>query len=236
MLKDHLPIIYEDDVILICNKPSSLLSIKDGYDRSLPNAQEILSSNHDRLWIVHRLDKETSGLLMFAKKADAHRDLNMQFEIKTVHKKYHAITYGIPGWRSKEIALPLKINGDRSHRTVVASNGGKNAFTRLQYLSSNNLCTYLDVTVGSGYTHQIRSHLAYIGHPIINDRLYIDYSRRIVKSLNCQISDRKIPSFFGLHAYSLRFLHPVDKRIMDINIMDPEYFTTFVGSFINKDQ
>jgi len=174
--------------------------------------------------------------LIFAKTADAHRDLNTQFETKQVHKKYHAITYGVAEWISKKITFPLKINGDRLHRTIVTSKGGKNAATFLQKLSHNHFCMYLDVTIGSGYTHQIRSHLAYIGHPIINDKLYTDYSRRIVKSFFYQAKVPNIPDFFGLHAYSLRFLHPIDEQIINIEIMDPEYFTTFLSSFRKTDK
>lgn len=101
-------IIYEDKNILVVNKPSGLLTIKDGYDPFLPNLYDILIANYQKLWAVHRLDKETSGVLVFAKSADAHRFLNTQFDNRLISKSYNAIVHGVPEWEEKTIDSYLK--------------------------------------------------------------------------------------------------------------------------------
>jgi tRNA pseudouridine32 synthase/23S rRNA pseudouridine746 synthase len=231
MSEIFLPIVYEDETILICNKPSGLLSIKDGYDPDLPNAHGILGHQKSRLWIVHRLDKETSGLLLFAKTSQAHKDMNLQFEARNVKKKYHAITHGIPDWKEKDVDLPLRVNGDKLHRTIVDPHRGKPAHTCFKVLSINDMHSYMDVNLGSGYTHQIRSHLAFMGYPILNDRLYMDYASRILHRLKRPMPAKQFPDLFGLHAYSLRFDHPKDHQVMHITIEDPAPFQAYLRVF-----
>ncbi len=222
-----LSIIYEDESLVICNKPSGLLSIKDGYDPSLPSAHSLLNDRFGRLWIVHRLDKETSGLLIFARTASAHRHLNTQMEGREVKKHYHALTHGAPDWKSKNISLPLRVNGDRSHRTVVDHTRGKPAFTSATLLATNGRHSYLDVTLGSGYTHQIRAHLSFLGLPVIHDELYIEYARRMNPAFSISNGLESTVNIFGLHAYSLAFLHPSNQRMLNITIPDPQSFIQF---------
>ncbi len=115
----NIEILYSDPNLLAVNKPSGLLTIPDGYHPELPCAVRLLQASQGRLWVVHRLDKDTSGVLLFARNALTHKILNEQFQNRQVHKIYRAIIAGSPEWEQEEIDLPLKVNGDRQHRTRV---------------------------------------------------------------------------------------------------------------------
>ena len=134
----HLPfnieVLYQDDGILVINKPAGLATLPDGYDPSLPHIKSVLEPQVGPLWIVHRLDKDTSGVLVLARSAAAHRSLNTQFEERLVSKVYHALVIGNPDWKVKTVSLPLRSNGDRLHRTVVDQARGKPAVTHFKVL------------------------------------------------------------------------------------------------------
>lgn len=108
---------WSDESILIVNKPPGLLSIPDGYDADKPHLRSTLEPEFGRLWIVHRLDRDTSGLMVLARTRDAHRALNQQFEQGDVFKQYLAVVHGEPSWSSIRLDLPLLPDGDRKHRT-----------------------------------------------------------------------------------------------------------------------
>ena len=100
-------LLYEDDHILIINKPSGLLTLPHGYDPTLPHLKSILEPTYGRLWIAHRLDRETSGIIALARSKAAHRHLNTQFQARKVDKIYHALVVGTPPWDEKRVEIPL---------------------------------------------------------------------------------------------------------------------------------
>jgi RluA family pseudouridine synthase len=214
-------IIYEDDSIAVINKPSGLLSIPDGYNPALPCLMNELAHRYGRIWVVHRLDKLTSGIIIFAKSEQAHRNLNKQFSEHRITKNYRAIAHGSPIWQEKSIGIPLKVNGDRRHRTVPDSKGGKSARTMVNVIQKNQYSCYLDIFPASGLTHQIRAHLSCIGHPIVGDRLYWRL---------CSPDKRKIYQypfkydFMRLHAYSITFFHPEEGSEISFKCDPPAYF------------
>jgi RluA family pseudouridine synthase len=165
-------VIFTDESLLVINKPSGLLVIPDGYDPTLPHVAGVLASRFGPLWIVHRLDRETSGVLVLARNTEAHRSLNTQFETHQAVKAYHALVAGNPVWQENEVRLPLRTDGDRRHRTVVDRRHGKQAVTRFQVLESFRGWTLLEARPETGRTHQIRAHLSALGLPIVGDRLY----------------------------------------------------------------
>jgi tRNA pseudouridine32 synthase / 23S rRNA pseudouridine746 synthase len=165
-------IIYEDPDILVINKPSGVLSIADGYDKNIPHLRTLLEPEFGRLWIVHRLDKETSGVVILARSAEAHKDLNGQFSYHLVRKEYAALVYGIPPEEFSDKS-PLLVNGDRRHRTIGDETRGKPAQTKFSL--DRNLSEFASLVKAkplTGFTHQIRSHLLHSGFPILGDLLY----------------------------------------------------------------
>jgi 23S rRNA-/tRNA-specific pseudouridylate synthase len=101
-------VIFADEAILVINKPAGMLSLQDGYDHTLPHVSTILSPSFGRIWMVHRLDRETSGVMVVARSAQAHHDLNDQFKHRQVNKTYHCLAWGAPKWDEKDVEVPLK--------------------------------------------------------------------------------------------------------------------------------
>jgi tRNA pseudouridine32 synthase/23S rRNA pseudouridine746 synthase len=129
-----IQLLFKDSALLVVNKPAGLATLPDGYDLTLPHIKSILEQEAGSLWIVHRLDKETSGVLVLARSAGAHRSLNTQFEKRQVSKVYHALVTGNPVWQEQTVNLPLRPNGDRHHRTVGDPQTGKPAVTHFKVI------------------------------------------------------------------------------------------------------
>lgn len=201
-------LLYQDDTLLAVNKPPGLLTIPDGYNPALPYLSGLLQQQFGRLWVVHRLDKDTSGVILFARSAEIHRQLNLQFERRETRKEYHALVAGIPDWEETEISLPLRVNGDRRHRTVIDRQAGRSAQTGVRVLRKADTFALVAAFPHTGYTHQIRAHLAAIGFPILGDPLY----RSLIpgsptKNQPATIS-QSLMSRTALHAYQIQFTHP----------------------------
>jgi len=211
-------LLYEDDDLVAINKPSGVLSIEDGYDTDKYNLRTILKRTYGHIWTVHRLDKDTSGVIIFAKNQEAHRQLNLSFMNRDSEKNYRSIVYGFPIWDSYEIKLPLKVNGDRKHRTIYDPVNGKPALTKIIRLFNTDFYTYMDIFPSTGLTHQIRAHLSTIGLPILGDKLYWRC---------CEINKDSGPEqlVFFLHAFSLKFFHPSSKVPMLITAPLPFRFS-----------
>jgi RluA family pseudouridine synthase len=202
---DELPeTLWVDPHLLVINKPAGLRTLPDGYDPALPHLRRLLEPEFGRLWMVHRLDRETSGVLLLARSAEAHRALNTQFEQRQAHKVYHALVSGEPPWEEQTVDLPLLPNGDRRHRTVVDARRGKPAVTHLRVLERLSSAALVEARPETGRTHQIRAHLAAVGFPILFDRLYAAHGG----------SPFPLPTplprdSLALHAFSLEIIHPV---------------------------
>jgi len=108
-----VPVLYEDDAILVVSKPAGLVSVSDGYDTSNQHLVSVLEPAYGELWNVHRLDRETSGVVVLARTELAHRSLSIQFEERDVAKVYHAIVNGHPAWSERSISAPLRADADR---------------------------------------------------------------------------------------------------------------------------
>ena len=165
-------LIFQNQDILIINKPAGLLSVPDGYNSDLPHLRSVLEPIHDKLWMVHRLDKETSGVMVLARNEEAHRKLNELFRNRAVKKVYHCLVYPAPEWNNLDIQLPLQVNADRKHRTRVDAKLGKSARSKCSVIRRMSQSALLEIGIDTGITHQIRAHLREFDLAIIGDRLY----------------------------------------------------------------
>jgi len=218
MQENLLPqsILHLDDHLVVINKPSGISSIRDGYDSSLPNLYDQFAAELGKIWTVHRLDKQTSGAIIFCRTSESHQFLNTQFQERRITKTYHALIEGFPHWNDSFVQYPLRIDGDRSHRTVVDYSQGKPALTRLIVKNTNQDISLIQAIPHTGYTHQIRCHLSVIKHPILGDTVYQFSKGHDIA--HCRITR------LALHAYSISFLHPASKQPMNIIAPYPEDF------------
>jgi 23S rRNA pseudouridine1911/1915/1917 synthase len=169
MPSKYLDILREDDQLVFLNKPPGLLSIPDRYDPAIVNLYALLKARYGHIFTLHRLDKDTSGLMVFAKTAEAHKELSQQFEHRKISKTYWAVVDGTPP-ESGKIDVPVQWAANQ-HRMVVRSSG-KSAFTEYSRLETFGLYSLLKVQIHTGRTHQIRIHLQSIGHPLAIDPIY----------------------------------------------------------------
>lgn len=204
-----MEILHEDDELVVVNKPAGLLTIPDGYNPKLEHLSGLLQQRFGAIWVVHRLDKDTSGAIVFARSEAAHRALSEQFQRRETRKEYHAIVLGEPEWETTTANLPLRLNGDRRHRTVVDHQAGKPAQTRLRVLEHGLGFAQIEAQPHTGYTHQIRAHLSNLGLPLLGDPLYRSLLPETAQQAAAKQRAAALPIHrTALHAYQLTFRHP----------------------------
>ncbi len=203
-------VIFTDACVVVVNKPAGLRSVPDGYDPTLPHLRSVLEPVLGRLWMVHRLDKETSGLMVLARDADSHRELNRQFREREPIKHYLAQVAPQPSWNEISLDAPLKVDADRAHRSRVDFSNGKPARTDFLVIRRGENWAELDCTLHSGVTHQIRAHLYHLGLGILGDPLYQPPQ---FKTTTKPEIDRMM-----LHASELTFTHPKTGAVLHFQI------------------
>jgi RluA family pseudouridine synthase len=187
--------LYTDDALLVIDKPAGLSVLSDGWQPEAPYLVKMLEEQFGKVFVVHRLDKITSGVILFARTAGAHRKLNAQFEQHGVRKIYHAIVDGAPKWDEHTAKHPLRADVGHKHRTAVDPKRGKAAQTRFRVLKRYPARALLEATPLTGRTHQVRAHLSALGFPILSDQVYGAPSSELIARP-------------ALHAYSLTIIHP----------------------------
>lgn len=188
-------ILFADEHILIVNKPTDLSVLPEGWEKDAPYLVRMLEEKYEKIWVVHRIDKITSGVIVFALTAEAHRSLNIQFEKHEVEKVYHALVNGLPKWEEKITKFPLRINVGHKHRTMVDNRNGVRSETRFKLLERYQASALVEASPMTGRTHQIRVHAYALGHPLLGDILY-------------SAPETDLIARPALHAYSLTLRHP----------------------------
>jgi len=164
-------IIYEDDQLIAVCKPAGVLTIPDRFRDDIPNVKDQLLKLHDEVFTVHRLDKFTSGVVLFAKDAASHAHLSQQWMDRTPEKYYIAVVDGVPALESGQVDLPLAESMTRRGKMVVNPRG-KESVTLFKITESYERYSLLYLKILTGRMHQIRVHMAEMGHPLIVDELY----------------------------------------------------------------
>ncbi|MDP1715014.1 MAG: RluA family pseudouridine synthase [Anaerolineales bacterium] len=211
----QINIVYQDSQILIINKQAGLSVLPEGWEKDAPYLVKILEEQIEKVWIVHRIDKVTSGIIIFALTAEAHRSLNIQFEKHQVEKTYHAILTGAPKWDEKITKFPLRVNVGHKHRTMVDDKNGVRSETRFKILKRYQASALVEAMPMTGRTHQIRVHAYALGHPLLGDILYSAPETDIIPRP-------------ALHAYSLKFTHPNTNESLTFQAEYPDDFQTAV--------
>ena len=208
-----LDIVYEDEDIVIINKASGMVvhPASGNYENTLVNAliyRYNLDDTNVRSGIVHRIDKDTSGLVIVAKNDKTLELLTEMFKNKEIKKTYLAIVDGVINNKSGTINAPIT-RDVKDRKKMMVGKDGKNSITHFYVLKTFKNNTYLSLNLETGRTHQIRVHMAYIGHPITNDKVY-----------------GKENTSFGqyLHASKLEFIHPITKKEIRVEAELPEEF------------
>ena len=219
-----LEIVYEDDDVAVVNKPKglvvhpSLTSTEPTLVNGLLYELDDLSSINgvERPGIVHRIDKDTTGLLMIAKNDNASKSLTEQLKNHSCNRTYHALVYGVINEEKGRINAPIgRSKEDRKKMAVVKD--GKEAITNFKVLKRFKDFTYIECKLETGRTHQIRVHLEYIGHPLVGDKTY---GRRKVIGDQGQF----------LHAKTIGFIHPTTGKWMEFDSELPTYFKEFMNN------
>jgi RluA family pseudouridine synthase len=206
-------ILHIDEHIIVVNKPAGLPVLPDGWEKDSEYLVKMLEEKYGKIFIVHRLDKITSGVMIFARNAESHRVLNMQFEKHEAQKVYHAIVEGNPKWEEKVTKFPLHANVGHKHRTIVDDKNGKPSETRFKILKRYQSSALVEALPMTGRTHQIRVHAMALGHPLLGDVLYgAKETNKIERP--------------ALHAYSLTFTHPASNERITFQAEHPRDFAT----------
>ena len=226
-----LDIVYEDAAIIVINKPVGMVvhPAPGNHDNTLVNA--LLFHCHDlsgiggvlRPGIVHRLDKDTSGLIVAAKSDDAHRHLSAQFEKHEVQKKYLALVWGNTKDKQGEIVKPVGRHTIDRKKMSTNTKRGKEALTFWKVIERFDVATLLEVEIKTGRTHQIRVHLSDLRYPIIGDAVYGGATNKI-RDITNPVLKAQIKAFNrqALHAAYLSFIHPQTGKRVEFNADMPK--------------
>lgn len=229
MPKPKPEILFQDDHLLVVSKPAGLLTLPDRFKPDeKPNLKQQLDQAFGKTWTVHRLDRETSGLLVFALDEDTHRSLSQQFQDRTVEKTYLAILEGCPAETEGTIDRPIGPNPAKPGQMMVVRKG-KPSITHYKIVEAFRQFALAEFRIETGRTHQIRVHTAAIGHPLAVDSfygrreaLYLSEIKTRGFQLGKSREERPLLSRIALHSSRLSFVHPGTQQPLQIEAPLPK--------------
>lgn len=211
-------IIFENDDFVALNKPSGLLSIPDREGKEI-SLKTLLQDKYPKIFTVHRLDKDTSGMIVFAKTEVTHKHLSKQFEERQTTKMYTGLVIGSPTQKKGSINLPLAENMVQRGMMIVNPRG-KESLTDYEVLQDFGIYSWMQFQIHTGRTHQIRVHMKEIGNPIVCDALYGDGKPILISSLKKkynlsknELEEKPILARLALHSFQLGFKDIAGKEV-----------------------
>jgi 23S rRNA pseudouridine955/2504/2580 synthase/23S rRNA pseudouridine1911/1915/1917 synthase len=242
MTKQRLEVLHEEEAFLVIDKPSGVLSVPDRYDQDLPNAKHLLQEIYGDIFTVHRIDKDTSGLLCFARTVEAHRHLSQQFAAHSPRKVYLALVEGIPLADEGVIETPL-IEDPRKPGRMMTAAKGLSAYTTYKIAETFVNFSLLEVGIKTGRTHQIRVHLQSIGHPVVADPFYGRRQQLLLSSVKGKKyrlakgkQERPLMDRTALQAYQLEFDHPTNGEPLSFTTELPKDFRATLNQLSRWDK
>jgi RluA family pseudouridine synthase len=203
-------VIFHDEHIVAVNKSCGISVGGDRWDESKERLDRLIERDLKipKIFTVHRIDKETSGLVVFAKDKETHRSLSVAFEQRQISKRYTAIVHGRPPWKETTCDLKLVPNGNKKHMTIIDKYRGKESLTAFTLILSAGHYSILEARPQTGRIHQIRVHVAALGHPVVCDALYGKEAPIKLSSFKRgwrgdPLEERPLLSRLGLHALEL---------------------------------
>ncbi|MEO8822169.1 MAG: RluA family pseudouridine synthase [Ginsengibacter sp.] len=206
-----LSIIFENDDFIAISKDAGMLTIPDRHDDMQISLYKLLTQKYGKIFIVHRLDRDTSGLILFAKNETSHKYLSQLFENRNIEKKYLGVVRGSMPEKEGSINEPIAEHPVKKGQMVI-NRKGKISLTNYKVLEDYSIYSLVQFEIQSGRTHQIRVHTKSIGHPIICDEVYGDGKPVLLSSFKKKyklsqdvLEERPIMARLGLHSFSLHF-------------------------------
>ncbi|MBL7992386.1 MAG: RluA family pseudouridine synthase [Candidatus Kapabacteria bacterium] len=222
-------ILFEDEHILVLAKPAGLLTLPDRFNQALPNLRTMLVERYGTIFVVHRIDRETSGVMLFCKTAEAHKALSEQFETRSVRKIYHALAQG--RFEQEELAIDIPLHADPARPGLMSpSVRGKESLTHVRVLKRFRMATLLECELITGRQHQIRVHCAAVGHPLLVDKDYGGLDEFMLSSVKRKYNvgkheeEKPLMTRTTLHAFSMTFTHPATQEAMSFEAPYPKDF------------
>ena len=204
-----LDIIFENENLVALNKPSGLLSVPDREGKEI-SLKELLQDRYENIFTVHRLDRETSGLIIFAKNAEAHKRFSQQFENRKTVKIYNGLVLGSPSQKEGTVDAPIAENMVR-RGTMIIHRRGKQAVTDYEVVSDFKIYSLVKFRIHTGRTHQIRVHAKELGNPLVCDAIYGDGKPLMLSSIKHKfklskdvLEERPLLNRLALHATQLQ--------------------------------